>query len=60
MDYVKTGHEVSDPFTFPYIRFAGEVNKGRPAILALLEALSMIMKNFITSFGKKTARRNCA
>jgi hypothetical protein len=57
------GHEVSDPFTFPYIRFAGEVNKGRPAILALLEALSMIMKglielkNFITSFGKKTARK---
>jgi hypothetical protein len=59
------GHEVSDPFTFPYIRFAGEVNKGRPAILALLEALSMIMKgliaikNFITSFGKKSARRKC-
>jgi hypothetical protein len=57
------GHEVSDPFTFPYIRFAGEVNKGRPAILALLEALSIIMKglialkNFITSFGKKTARK---
>ena len=53
------GHEVSDPFTFPYIRFAGEVNKGRPAILALLEALSMIMKglialkNFVTSFRKK-------
>jgi hypothetical protein len=53
------GHEVSDPFTFPYIRFAGEVNKGRPAILALLEALSTIMKglialkNFITSFRKK-------
>jgi hypothetical protein len=53
------GHEVSDPFTFPYIRFAGEVNKGRPAILALLEALSMIMKglialkNFLASFRKK-------
>ena len=53
------GHEVSDPFTFLYIRFAGEVNKGRPAILALLEALSMIMKglialkNFVTSFRKK-------
>jgi hypothetical protein len=57
------GHEVGDPFAFPYIRFAGEVNKGRPAILALLEALSMILKglialkNFITSFGKKTARK---
>jgi hypothetical protein len=57
------GHEVSDPFTFPYIRFAGEVNKGRPAILALLEALSMIMKglivlkNFITSFRRKTATK---
>jgi hypothetical protein len=50
------GHEVSDPFTFPHIRFAGGVNKGRPAILALLEALSTIMKglialkNFLSSF----------
>ena len=57
------GHEVGDPFTFPYIRFVGEVNSSRTAILALLEALSMIMKglialkNFITSFGKKTARK---
>jgi hypothetical protein len=57
------GHEVSDPFTFPYIRFAGEVNSSRTAILALLEALSMIMKglialkNSITSLGRKTQRK---
>jgi hypothetical protein len=54
------GHEVGDPFTFPYIRFAGEVNSSRTAILALLEALSMIMKglialkNSLTSLGRKT------
>lgn len=57
------GHEVGDPFTFPYIRFAGEVNSGRAAILALLEALSMIMKGLIalkkslTSIGRKTQRK---
>ena len=57
------GHEVSDPFTFPYIRFAGEVNTSRTAILALLEALSMIMKglialkNSLTSLGKITQRK---
>jgi hypothetical protein len=41
------GHDVSDPFSFPYIRFVGEVNKGRPGVLALLEALSMVMKGLI-------------
>jgi hypothetical protein len=57
------GHEVGDPFTFPYIRFAGEVKRGRTSILALLEALSMIMKGLIalkkslTSLGTKTQRK---
>ena len=57
------GHEVGDPFTFPYIRFVGEVNSSRTAILALLEALSMIMKGLIalkkslTSIGRKTQRK---
>jgi hypothetical protein len=42
------GHDISDPFSFPHIRFVGEVNKGRPGVLAFLEALSTIMKGLIT------------
>lgn len=42
------GHDVSAPFDFPYIKFAGELkNKSRPGMLALLDAISKIMTGII-------------
>lgn len=42
------GHDVSDPFDFPYIKFTGELkNKNRPTMLSLLDALSKIMMGLI-------------
>jgi hypothetical protein len=40
------GHDISDPFSFPHIKYFGKLNLGRDKLLLILSAMSIIIDVF--------------